>query len=295
MTPGDKLLVLGATGNVGGALFHQLRQTGAAVRAAVRDPARAALPADADVVSADFDRPSTIAAAAAGVRAAFILGGSRDMPALMSALRGAGVEHTVVLTSRSVIGRVPGNAIADMWALAEDAVRASGLAWTLLRPSGFMSNALRWLPQLIAGDTVRTAFADVPIAAIDPTDIAAVAAAALTDRAYVSRDLELSGPAALLPAVQLAILGRALGRELRLEPLTGDAARADLARGFPPVFVDALCRFFLDGEFDDARVVSTVSDVLGRPARTFEQWATAHASAFTTTPASRDTAGAPAR
>jgi len=285
MTAGDKLLVLGATGNVGGALFQQLRQAGADVRAAVRDPARAALPADADVVSVDFDRPGTIASVAAGVRAAFVLASVRDLAGLLTSLRGAGVERIVALTSRSVIGRVPGNAIADLWANAEDAVRASGLAWTILRPSGFMSNALRWLPQLVAGDTVRTAFAAVPIAAIDPADIAAVAAAALTDRAYASRSLELSGPVALLPAVQLATLGRALGRELRLEPLTGDAARADLARVFPPAFVDAQLRFFADGEFDDARVVSTVSDVLGRPARSFEQWVTAHASAFTAAPA----------
>jgi uncharacterized protein YbjT (DUF2867 family) len=175
---------------------------------------------------------------------------------------------------------VPGNAIADMWASTEDAVRASGVAATILRPSGFMSNALRWLPQLRAGDTVRTTFAEVPIAAIDPTDIAAVAAAALTDRVYAGADLELSGPTALTAAAQLAILGRALGRDLRLESVTGDDARAELARVFPPAFVDAQIRLFVDGEFDDSRVVSTVSDVLGRPAGTFEHWVASHASAF---------------
>jgi hypothetical protein len=49
---------------------------------------------------------------------------------------------------------------------------------------------------------------------------------------------------------------------------------------FPPSFVDAQLRFFLGGEFDDARVVSTVHDVLGRPPRSFEQWVQAHARAF---------------
>ena len=276
----DKLLVMGATGNVGGELVRQLLKAGADVRAAVRDREHAGLPAGVELVVADFDRPATVAAAARGARRAFVLGGRRDMPGLFAALAAAGVEHVVLLSSRSVIGGVPGNAITDMWTTSEDALRSSGLSWTILRPSGFMSNALRWLPELRRGDTVRAVFADVAIAAIDPDDLAAVAAAALIGRVPASRALELSGPVALLPADQLAILGRVLGRELRLEPLAGEDARAELARLFPPAFVHAQLRFFADGEFDDARVVSTVPELLGRPARTFEQWAAAHAAAF---------------
>jgi len=143
-----------------------------------------------------------------------------------------------------------------------------------------MSNALRWRPQLRAGDVVRGPFGDAAIAAIDPADLAAVVAVALTDRAYAARCLELSGPAALRPADQLAILGSALGRTLRFEPLTGSAAIAELAGVFPPAFVEAQLRFFDRGEFDDARVVPTVAEVLGRPAGTFAQWAAAHASAL---------------
>ena len=270
-----KLLVMGATGNVGGALVRQLVATGADVRAAVRDPAQAALPAGVEVVPGDFDQPGSLPLA--GVAAAFAIGGRRDLPGLLSAFRTAGVEHVVLLTSRSVIGRVAGNAIADMWAASEDALRASPLSWTILRPSGFASNALRWLPQLRAGDVVRVPFADVPIAAIDPEDLAAVAAAALTTRRHAAQELELSGPEALLPATQLALIGHAVGRALRIEPLAADAARAELATVFPPAFVDAQLRFFVDGEFDDARVVPTVARILGRPARPFARWVAAHA------------------
>jgi uncharacterized protein YbjT (DUF2867 family) len=63
--------------------------------------------------------------------------------------------------------------------VSEAAVRDSGLDWTVLRTSGFMSNALQWIPQLRVGDVVREPFADVPIAAIDPFDIAGVAALTL--------------------------------------------------------------------------------------------------------------------
>jgi len=283
----DRYLVMGATGNVGGALVRQLLAVGAEVRAAVRDPAAASPPAGVEVVAGDFDQPGSLAAALAGVRAAFVLGGRREPRGLMSAIWTAGVEHVVLLTSRSVIGRVAGNAISEMWSTSEDALQAAearGLSWTVLRPSGFQSNALRWRAQLRAGDAVRLPFADVAIAAIDAEDLAGVAAAALTTRAYVGQHLELSGPEALLPATQLALLGAALGRPLSVEPLVGEAVRTELARLFPPAFVDAQLRFFRDGEFDDARVVSTVARVLGRPARTFAQWVAAHAGDFVDIP-----------
>jgi len=80
----------------------------------------------------------------------------------------------VLLSSRSVVRGKPDNAIANMWTVFETAVRSSGLPWTVLEPSGFMSNALHWAPQIRAGDVVRAPSADAPIAAIDPYDIAAV-------------------------------------------------------------------------------------------------------------------------
>ena len=52
--------------------------------------------------------------------------------------------------------------------VSEAAVRDPALSWTVLRPSGFMSNALRWLPQLRAGDTVREPFADLPFPTTKP-------------------------------------------------------------------------------------------------------------------------------
>jgi hypothetical protein len=76
---------------------------------------------------------------------------------------------------------------------SESAVRDSGVPWTILRPSAFMSNALRWLPQLNAGDVVRAAFASVQTATVDPYDIAAVAAQALRRQEHEGRVYQITG------------------------------------------------------------------------------------------------------
>jgi uncharacterized protein YbjT (DUF2867 family) len=284
-------MVTGATGNVGGQLLELLLQGGHDVRALVRDPGKVKLESGVRVplqglrsvvAIGDLDLPHSVLPAAQGVKSVFLLGGRRDMPGLVGALREAGVERLVLLSSRSVIGGVVGNAIVDMWNEAERAVQSSGLSWTILRPSGFQSNVLRWRAQLRAGSTVRAPFAAAASAAIDPLDIAGVAAVALLDDALTGQSLELSGPEPLLPEQQCRSLGRALGRELRFEPVVGEEARLELARTFPEPFVAAQLRFFEQGEFDDSPVVPTVQQILMRPPRRFEDWLTAHAAEFRT-------------
>jgi uncharacterized protein YbjT (DUF2867 family) len=167
-----------------------------------------------------------------------------------------------------------------MWLDSEAAVRASGVGWTVLRPSGYHSNALRWLPQLRSGDVVRAPWAHVPIAVIDPADIAAVAAAALTEDGHDGVAHTLSGPEPLRPADQVSTLASVLGRPLRYEPISDDDARAEMAATTPAPYIDAFFRFYSDGEFDDSRVVDTVERISGRSPRRFEEWARAHADAF---------------
>lgn len=111
------------------------------------------------------------AAALTGVCGVFLLPGYRDMPGLLTAIRAAGVKRMVLLSGASAAGGDTGNAISAYLIRSESAVRDSGLPWTIVRPSAFMSNALRWLPQLAAGDTVRAPFANVPTAAVDPYDM----------------------------------------------------------------------------------------------------------------------------
>jgi uncharacterized protein YbjT (DUF2867 family) len=278
------ILVTGATGNVGGELVRALVGAGQRVRGLTRDPHRAKLPAGVEAVSGDLNRPESLSGALDGVRGVFLLGGFQDMAGVLAEMRRAGVERVVLLTSGAAAGGDMSNAVERDQLRSEAAVRESGLSWTILRPSGFHSNALRWLPHLWAGDVVRAPFGDVPIASIDPYDIAAVAARALTAKGHQGRTYRLTGPQSLLPAEQVRVLAAVLGRRLRFEAQSDAAARAELRGIMPNEYIDALFRFFVDGTYDDSKVLPTVQQLTGTPPRTFQQWATTHAQAFRTPP-----------
>jgi uncharacterized protein YbjT (DUF2867 family) len=143
-----------------------------------------------------------------------------------------------------------------------------------------MSNALRWLPQLEDGDVIHAPFAEVPISTIHPDDLGAVAARALTGAEHEGKTYRLSGPEALRPAEQVAILAKFTGRDLRFEAQSNEEARVEMEAAMPKPYVDAFFEFFVDGTVDETTVHPTVREVTGRDPRTFEEWAEENAPAF---------------
>jgi uncharacterized protein YbjT (DUF2867 family) len=274
------ILVTGATGNVGGELVQALLRAGRQVRALTRGTGPADVPAGAESVVGDLNRPDTLDDALAGVGAVFLLPGYQHMPGALARIRAAGVERVVLLSGTSAADGDLTNAISRYMIRSEQAVRESGVPATIVRPSGFMSNTLQWLPQLRAGDVVRAPFAQVPVAMIDPFDIAAVAALALTTAGHAGQVYRLSGPRALLPADRVAVLASVLGRALRFEAQPDDEARAQMNEAMPREYVDAFFSFYADGTLDESPVLPAVQELIGRLPRTFEQWARAHVDAF---------------
>ncbi|NBH02412.1 NAD(P)H-binding protein [Amycolatopsis sp. SID8362] len=271
-------LVTGATGNVGSEVVTALKEAGEPVRALVRRP-DAVLPDGVEAAVGDLNDPAGLGDALKGVEGVFLLPGYEDMPGMLARAREAGVRRIVLLSGGSAALENLDNAVSRYMTLAERAVRASGLDWTFLRPRAFMTNALRWLPQLRAGDTVRAQFPDVAAACVDPADIAAVAVRALKG-GHEGTVRELTGPVAMRPAEQVAVLAEVLGRELRFVGLTGKETRAELEASLPPAYVEAFWDFYAGGTLDEATVHPDVSEITGRPARTFADWAAAHADAF---------------
>ena len=276
------ILVTGASGNVGGELVKTLAKAGEPVRALVRATGQGQFPPGAEPVAGDLNDPVSLRPALDGTDGVFLLPGYADMSGVLAEARRAGVRAVVQLSGMSAGSGDMSNAITAFMAASEQAARESGLAWTILRPAMFMSNTFQWLPQLRAGDVVRAPFAHVRAAVTDPADIAAVAALALTTPGHEGRVYELSGPQPLTAADRVAILGQALGRDLRFEAQTDADARAEMSATTPAAYVDAFFDFYAPGTgtLDESRVLPAVGELTGRPPRTFSQWAAAHAEAF---------------
>ncbi|WP_031475928.1 NAD(P)H-binding protein [Streptomyces bicolor] len=273
-------LVTGATGNVGAELVRALAEAGQPTLAMSRSGRTDGLPPEVTAVAGDLNRPETVREALDGVRAMFLMPGYGGQRQILADARRAGVERVVMLSGKSAGTGDTGNAVAGYLIDAETAVRESGLPWTFLRPTSFMSNALQLADQIRKGDAVRVPFPDVRTADIDPYDIARAALRALLSDDYTGQALELTGPEALLPADRVRVLGEVLGRDLRAVGLANEEARAELEARMPKPYVDAFFAFFVDGTLDESVVLPTVREVTGREPRTFEQWARRHADAF---------------
>lgn len=263
-------MVAGATGNVGSALVRALVEQGAEVRALSRKPT-------ASGVVADLNDPASLAPALAGATGFFLLSGYA--PEVFDVAREAGVARVVLMSGGSAETGDRSNAVSRYMIDSEEALRAAGLSWTILRPRTFMTNTLQWADQVRAG-VVRAPWADVPVAAVDPADIAAVAAVALTTDGHEGRSYAVTGPEALRPGDRVRLLASALGREVRYEPQPDDEARAEMSAQMPAEYVDAFFSFFSDGKLDESQVFPTVAEVTGRAPTTFATWARSNVSKF---------------
>jgi uncharacterized protein YbjT (DUF2867 family) len=272
------IAVTGAAGVLGGEVIRAAAAADIPARALVRRPPEH-LAAPAEVAQVDLDDATAAGRALSGCDTLFLLAGFDDMTGLLAAAREAGVRRVALLSTGAVEDGDETNAVVAMNAGSERAVRASGLQWTILRASGFQSNALRWLAQLASGDVVRDPFPDVPIALVDPADLGAAAVAAL-EGGHDAETLRLTGPQALRPDEQVAIVARVTGRPMRFEPQPRDEARTEMREIMPEPFVEAIFRFFADGDYDDSRVDPTLPRVIGRPAGTLAAWAARHADRF---------------
>jgi uncharacterized protein YbjT (DUF2867 family) len=275
------IVVTGATGHVGGELVRALADAGQQVRALTYTAGQGSFPAGVEAVGGDLNDPPSLRPALTGADGLFLLPGYADMPGVLAEAYRAGARRVVQLSGMSAGSGDLSNAVTAYMAGSEEAARASGLRWTILRPAAFMSNTFQWIPQLRAGNLVRAPFAHVPAAMTDPADIAAVAALALIMPGHEDRVYELSGPEPLTPADRVKILGQVLDRDLKFEAQSDEEARAEMSAAMLAKYVDAFFNFYAEGTLDESKVLPTVHALTGRQPRTFTQWVQAHVGSFT--------------
>ncbi|MFG1639403.1 hypothetical protein ACGFMK_03880 [Amycolatopsis sp. NPDC049252] len=157
------------------------------------------------------------------------------------------------------------------------------MEWVSLRPSSFALNALTaWGGQILAGDEVRYVYADFEESPLHERDLAEVLVKALLDGDLLGRRLDLTGPESLSHREMVQQIGTALGRPLRFHEIPAPiAAKGMLAGGLPEPFVTAMmARYAAHLARPQFPPTAEVEKILGRPARTFAEWAADHAADF---------------
>jgi uncharacterized protein YbjT (DUF2867 family) len=279
----ERALIIGATGNVGREVVSQLTARETQVRAMTRDPSVARFPSHVEVVRGDLGSPETLDECVDGVDAVFLVW-TAPLAAVAPALERIGkrAPRIVLLSSPH---KTPHpffqqpNPMRLLHAEIERVIEISGCDWTFVRPGIFAGNSVAWwAEQIRTGDLVRWPHLAVHTAPTDVHDIAAVAVHALCESGQSKKEYVVTGPESLSQFEQISIIGKVLGRSLRIEEMTADEARRELPMPLP--VANMLLDAWAAAAGLPAFVTSTIAEVTGMPARTFVDWATDHADEF---------------
>ena len=285
-----KILVTGATGNVGSTLIPNLIAMGATVRALVRDESKAQGLRDqgVEVVIGDLDKPEALDAAFGGVDKVFLLTPPNPNQVAqarngIAAAKRAGGPHIIRLSAHAVKdmpGALP--RVSAQHAEIDVELKASGLPYTILRPHNFMQNTFMAAQTVASDGAMYMPLKEGKFGMIDLRDIVDVAAKVLTEAGHEGKTYDLTGPAPISAHDIAAGLSKALGKEVKYVDVPLEAAReAMVGMGLPEWSVDALNeanRAWSEGLGDFT--TNGVEEITGHAARSYETFAHDFAQAF---------------
>ncbi|MFF9078718.1 SDR family oxidoreductase [Streptomyces rubiginosohelvolus] len=287
-------VVTGATGILGRHVVGGLLSSGRPVRAVSRRPRHSGLPSSVEVVAGDLHEPSTLEDAFTAASALVLIAVPETAVDVVTRARAAGIEHIVVGSSAAVTAGHDTTYNLPV----ERAVQASGLDWSIVRPGEFATNALLiWGPSIRSGRRVVEPYPEQAGNPIHERDIADVVVADLLEPGRRGRVDTIVGPDTLTKREQVAAIAAAVGDHIALDEVTPEQARSFYREqgGFAADNADWLYGLTsydgVEGATDESLDVTpppdsayrTLTDVLGRPGRSYAQWARDHASDFTRT------------
>ena len=279
------MILVTTAGKVGSETVRLLRERDVPVRVLVRDPAKAAALAEAgaEIAKGDLDVPVAIDDAMTGVSAVVLVSPAvpaQELNVVASAAR-AGTGHVVKATSKasadSPIAR-------RRWqAEIEAGLAASGIPHTLLRSNAYMQNVLALAPAIAKTSSFGSAAGEGRSGLVDARDVAAVAAEiAASPAADVGQTYWLTGPGLISNYDVAAVLSKLLGRTITYRELTVEENTETMIRaGVPEQIAQMNAQAFSMAAGGDAEwLTEDVPSLLGRPARSFQQFANDYAAAF---------------
>lgn len=276
-----KILVTGATGTIGSQVAQALLEAGASVRVGLRDPAKGAgLEAQgAQVVRFDFEDQTTFDEAFAGVERVFLLTPFVEEFVLhveraAKAAKSAGVQF---IARMSALGADPQaeEGLSRQHGQAEEAIKATGVDWTVIRPTFFQDNVFNYQGGALAQGSFFGASNGGRTAYVSSRDVGEVAAKVLLDpAAHVGQTYTLTGPEAVSDEEIAAALTKTAARPIEYVDLPSEQLlQGQVSAGTPRWMAEHLIA--LEGVKAAgwaAESTTTVRDVLGRPAEPFDSF-----------------------
>lgn len=266
-----KILVIGATGNVGAPLVAELARRGEKVKAASRG-GKAGASAGVEPVRLDLGDPSTVEPALEGVDRIYALApaGSVDPVTPLKPVVEAAAARGITVVLQTAIGVDADDNIP--FRQLELLLERSGAPFVILRPNWFSDNfATYWAGQVAAGE-IRVPAGDGKTSFIDTRDIAAAAAGALTSNAHDGKAFNLTGPSAHGYAEAADLLSAALGRRIAYKSVEAETFVAEsVAAGVPADYAGFLAMIFGAVEHGwVAGVTDAVETLSGKPPRSLK-------------------------
>jgi uncharacterized protein YbjT (DUF2867 family) len=279
------ILVTGSTGNTGSGLVPALLAGGARVRALVHSPAKAdALRQQgAEVVIGDLGNADVAAAAVAGVDRIYMCLFNGPEQAnhgrnLIAAARNAGRPHIVYHAASGPNGSRIIRHIAEV----EAELRASGLPWTILRPTFYLQNTMMAIPTVSSHGAIYLPMKQGRMAMTDVRDIVDVAAHLLLNGGHEGRTYTLTTPESFTIAEFATALGTQLNKPVQYVDVPISAARESMVgMGMDPWIVDGYMELF-EGFADNwgDKTSTDTQTLLGRPARSYRDFVADFKDAF---------------
>ena len=233
----------------------------------------------------DFDDPASLRRALEGVDRAFLLTNSTERTeaqqiAFVEAARAQRVGHVVYLSQLASDPQSPVRFLRYHGAV-EAALRNSTVGWTFVRPNLILQAYIPFAPAIAQG-ALQAPIGDAAVSVVDARDIAAVAAAALTEDGHVGMTYTVTGPAAVSHAEIVAELGDAIGRTVRFESIPPEAFLATLTGfGMPEWQAEGLVEDYGHYDRGEASAVSpAVAQVTGTSPRSLRDFAHDYSDAF---------------
>lgn len=282
------ILIIGATGVVGGEIAHQLTAAGHQARALVRNPNKAEglKQIGVEVVAGDAEDAASVEAALKDVGKVLVSTSAEErlvevQKKLFDTIRSTGAPHTVKISAMGAATNAPFR-FGKVHGAADRALANSGIPNTILRPAYFMQNFFGAAPTIASHNTFYLPIGDGKVALVDVRDIAAVAVKVLTDGDHEGITYDITGPEALSGSEMAQTLSRALGKQINFVSADPEQFKKQvLSVGVSQWLADGLIEmytFFAKG--NAAKTTNAIQTIAGRAPNNFQEFANDHAQVF---------------